>query len=264
MRKDYVHSFERKMLKRKLIYVVVPTIIILLAISAFYILNKMSPTGSESLFPLNQPSSEEEKRKLPSSTVTSKTEVLEDGTTVITGEIIAGPENPDINKDENNANDTNSNDIDNNTNNSDADNDDVDNNQSNDANNTNDVDSNEDNDGNDASNRTDEDDNREKKEEDRSQILGNGEGDKYINQENIGNDIVYEKNFAMYSIDSVNVRMTPMVCDNIIDGKEIGERVIVVGESKDGLWFKIKYGDWYAYVAKEFFSSSHPDTINNQ
>lgn len=258
MRKDYVHSFERKMLKRKLIYVVVPTIIILLAISAFYILNKMSPTGPESLFPLNQPSSEEEKRKLPSSTVTSKTEVLEDGTTVITGEIIAGPENPDINKDENNVNDTNSNDIDNN----DTNNSDVDNNQNDDTNNTNDVDSNEDNDAGDG---TDENDDGEKKEEeDRSQILGNGEGDKYINQENIGNDIMYEKNFAMYSIDSVNVRMTPVVCDNIIDGKEIGERVIVVGESKDGLWFKIKYGDWYAYVAKEFFSSSHSDTINNQ
>ena len=118
----------------------------------------------------------------------------------------------------------------------------------------------------DVSNLSGEDEGEEKREEDDDVVfVGNGEGDSTSIdiptwQNRIENDVLYEKPFSMYSIGNVNVRLTPVICDNIIDLKEPGERVEVLGESEDGLWFRIKYGDWYAYVIKEWFSTSKLET----
>ena len=89
-------------------------------------------------------------------------------------------------------------------------------------------------------------------------IVGNGEGEEegidiFAWQNRMNNDVLYDKTFSVYSIDYVNVRLMPVISDNIIDMKEPGERVEVIGESEDGAWFRIKYGDWYAYVIKDYF-----------
>ena len=99
-------------------------------------------------------------------------------------------------------------------------------------------------------------------------IVGNGEGEEEgINifdwQNRMDKDVLYEKPFSVYSTDYVNVRLMPVISDNIIDVKEPGERVEVIGESEDGVWFRIKYGDCFAYVIKDYFVLNYNNNNTN-